>query len=58
MWVKTEFSHDRKLIDQTFLSVFSIKAALFGKGLDCKFSAVSQSLNLIDRGEISFAKFF
>lgn len=54
----TQASHNCELIYQTFFSVFCGKSVLFRKGLHCKPSEVCQPFNFINRGKISFSKFF
>jgi len=55
--VQAQISHNLELIDETFFAIFGIEATLFGEGLDCKFGTISQSLNLINRGEVSLSQF-
>ena len=56
--IKAKLSHDGELIDETFFSIFSIEATLLWKGFNCKLSMISNSLNLINWGKVTFSQFF
>lgn len=57
MPIETELSHDIQFINEAFLSIFPIEAALLRESLDCKFGVVGDTFHFIDGGEVALSEF-